>query len=363
MKINFEELFEEKILKRGYSYYLEDSVHDVTKNGNCYEGLVYGTEIYEVQVEINENGNVENMDCDCPYAEENNCKHMAALLYYIENDGEIENKKIIRNIDNFDKILDRISENEIKEFVLEKLYENSEFQNEFRSKFVQYFEKTPKRVYERRISQSVYQAIGRKGFIEYNETDRFSDPMYDYIQEARNLIRHKEYQAPFWIASLILEELPDLPIDDSDGTTTYVEDECIEVIEEILEKCKSENIINEIFDWIIKTIKNDTLGDYSDGIEKILDEYFTEDKFINERLKIIDTKIQELNKEKDRYSEYELENLIKTKIALLYQLGKDKEALGTIKDNIYFIPIRRMLIDKERENGNIDQVEKLLKEE
>lgn len=362
MKINFEELFEEKILKRGYSYYLEDSVQDVTKNENCYEGLVYGTEIYEVQVEIDEDGNVEDMDCDCPYAEENNCKHMAALLYYIENEGQIENKKVIRNIDNFDKILDRISENEIKEFVLERLYENSEFKNEFRSHFVQYFEKTPKREYERRISKSVYQAIGRKGFIEYNETDRFSDPMYDYIQEARNLIKHKEYQAPFWIASLILEELPELPIDDSDGTTSYVESECVEVIEKILDKCKSESIINEIFNWIIESIKNDTLGDYSEGIEKILDEYFTEDKFINERLKIIDTKIQELRKEKDHYSEYKLESLIKTKIALLYQLGMDKKALETIKDNIYFVPIRKMLIDKEKENGNIDQAEKLLKE-
>lgn len=362
MKIDFEELFEEKILKRGYSYYLDDSVHDVTKNGNCYEGLVYGTEIYEVQVEMDEEGNVEDMNCDCPYAEENNCKHMAALLYYIENEEQIENKRVIRNTDNFDKIVDRISENEIKEFVLAKLYENLEFQNEFRSHFVQYFEKIPKKVYERRISQSVYQAIGRKGFIEYNETDRFSYPMYDYIQEAKNLIKHKEYQAPFWIASLILEELPDLPIDDSDGTTSYVESECVEVIEEILDKCKSENIINEIFNWIIESIKNDTLGDYSEGIEKILDEYFTEDKFINERLKIIDTKIQELNQEKDHYSEYKLESLIKTKIALLYQLGMDKEALETIKDNIYFVPIRKMLIDKERENGNIDQVEKILKE-
>lgn len=362
MRINFEELFEEKILKRGYNYYLEDSVHDVTKNGNYYEGLVYGTEIYEVQVEIDENGNVEDMDCDCPYAEENNCKHMVALLYYLENDGQIKSKKIIRNTDNFDKIVDKISENEMKEFILAKLYENSDFQNEFRSYFVQYFEKTPKRVYEKRISQSVYQAIGRKGFIEYNETDRFLDPMYDYIQEARNLIKHKEYQAPFWIVSLILEELPELPIDDSDGTTSYVESECIEVIEEILEKCKSENIINEIFNWIIESIKNDTLGDYSEGIEKILDEYFTEDKFINERLKIIDAKIQELNQEKDYYTGYRLESLIKTKIALLYQLGMDKEALETIKDNIYFVPIRRMLIDRERENGNIDQVEKLLKE-
>lgn len=362
MKINFEELFEEKILERGYNYYLEDSVHEVTKNGNYYEGLVYGTEIYEVQVKINRNGNVEDMDCDCPYAEENNCKHMAALLYYLENEGQVESKKLTRNTDNYDKIVSRISENEIKEFVIEKLYENSDFQNEFRSYFVQYFEKTPKKVYERRISQSVHQSIGNKGFIEYNETYKFSNSMYDYIQEANNLIKHKEYQAPFWIASLILEELPDLPIDDSDGTTSYVESECIEVIEKILQKCKNNDIKVEIFNWIIESIKNDSLGDYSDGVEKILDEYFTENKFINERLKIINGKIQELKQEKDYYSEYNLENLIKTKIALLYQLEMDEDALKTIEDNIYYVPIRRMLIDIERKKGNIDRVEKLLKE-
>ena len=362
MKINFEKLFDEKILKRGYNYYLEDAVHDVTRNGNHYEGLVYGTEIYEVQIEINDNGNVEDMDCDCPYAEENNCKHMVALLYYLENDGKIESKKIIRNTDNYDKILDKIPENEIKEFVLEKIYENFDFQNEFRSHFVQYFEKTPKKVYEKRIAQSIYQAIGRKGFIEYNETYKFSNAMYDYIQEANNLIKHNEYQAPFWIASFILEELQDLPIDDSDGTTSYVESECVEVIEKILEKCKNDSVINEIFNWIIESIKNDTLGDYSDGIEKVLDEYFIEDKFVNERLKIIDEKIQELEQQEDHYSEYKLEELIKTKIALLYQLGMDKEAIKTIKENIYYVPIRRMLIDIERKNENIDKVEKLLKE-
>ena len=362
MNINFEELFEEKILERGYNYYLEDSVHEVTKNGNYYEGLVYGTEIYEVQVKINRNGNVEDMDCDCPYAEENNCKHMAALLYYLENEGQVESKKLTRNTDNYDKIVSSISENEIKEFVIEKLYENSDFQNEFRSYFVQYFEKTPKKVYERRISQSVYQAIGRKGFIEYNETYKFSNSMYDYIQEANNLIKHKEYRAPFWIASLILEELPDLPIDDSDGTTSYVESECIEVIEKILQKCKNNDIKVEIFNWIIASIKNDSLGDYSDGVEKILDEYFTENKFINERLKIINGKIQELKQKNDYYSEYKIEDLIKTKIALLYQLEMDEDALKTIEDNIYYVPIRRMLIDIERKKGNIDRVEKLLKE-
>ena len=61
MKIDFEKLFDEKILKRGYNYYLEDAVHNVTRNGNHYEGLVYGTEIYEVQIEIADNGNVEDI--------------------------------------------------------------------------------------------------------------------------------------------------------------------------------------------------------------------------------------------------------------------------------------------------------------
>lgn len=362
MKIDFEDLFEEKILKRGYNYYLEDAVQEVTKNENIYEGLVYGTEIYEVQAEIDGDGNIEDIDCDCPYAEENNCKHMAAFLYYLENDGQIENKKVVRNTDNYGEIIERIAENEIKEFILEKLYEDTDFQNEFRSYFVQYFEKMPKRVYERKIAQSIYQAIGRKGFIEYNETWKFSNAMNDYIQEAGNLIKHKEYQIPFWIASLILEELPDLPIDDSDGTTTYIESECIDVIERILEKCKNGNIIREIFNWIIEILKNETLGDYTDGIEKLLDEYFTEDKYINERLKLIEEKIHNLKNKQEYYSEYKIEKLIKTKIALLYQLGEEKEALKTIKDNVYYVSIRNMLIDIEKTNGNIDKVEQILKE-
>lgn len=361
MKIDFEDLFDEKILKRGYNYYLEDSVHDVTKNGNCYEGLVYGTEIYEVQIKIDDKGDIEDMRCNCPYAEENNCKHMVALLYYLKNDKKI--KKTIKNTENYDRILDKISEKEIKEFVLEKIYENFDFQNEFRKYFIQYFKKTSKKVYEKRIAQSIYQVIGRRGFIEYDETYKFSNVIYDYMQEANNLIKHNEYQTPFWIASLILEELPDLPIDDSDGTTSYVESECIEVIEEILEKCKNNNIIIEIFNWMLEVIKKDTLGDYSYEVKRLLDEYFTEDKFVNEKLKVIDEKIQKLKQqEKYYYSDYKMEELIKTKIALLYQLNMDKEAIKTIKENIYYVSIRRMLIDIEMEKGNIDNVEKLLQE-
>lgn len=362
MKIDFEDLFDAKILKRGYDYYLEDSVHEVTKEGNRYEGVVFGTEIYDVQVELESNGNVKSVSCDCPYAEEDNCKHMAALLYYLANGGQVKSKEKIREKNDYNKIIEKISEGEIKDFVLGKLNEDSNFQNEFRSRFIQYFEKAPRKVYERRISQSIAQALGRRGFIEYNETDKFTDIIYDYMQEANNLIKYKEYQTPFWIASLILEQLPDLPIDDSDGTTYDVANECADVIESVLEKCKDDSVINEIFNWIIESIKNDTLGDYSDEVEGLLDEYFTEDKFVIERLAVTEEKIKALNPKQagNICVEYRLEELIKTKIALLYQLRMDEEALQTIKDNVCYDDIRKMLIEKEKKNKNIKEVEKLL---
>ncbi len=362
MEINFEELFDKEILRRGYRYYLEDAVQKVTKNEEIYKALVYGTEIYEVEVNINENGVVEDMDCDCPYARNDNCKHMAALLYYIKNEDEIENIKETKNVNNYDKVISKIKESEIKEFILQKLYSDVDFQNEFRTYFVQYFEKAPKEFYKKRICESVCQAIGRKGFIEYRETNRFLEPMDGYIQEARNLIKHKEYQAPFWIVSIILEELPGLPIDDSDGITGEVAYDCAEVVEEILKVCKDKNIVNEIFNWINEAIKKDTLKYYLDGIEELLDEYFTEDMFKEERLKTVELRIEELKGRKDWSSEYDLEEFIRTKIELLYQLGRKEEALEIIKENVYYVSIRRMLMEQEKVNGNIEKVEELLLE-
>ena len=363
MDIDFENLFEKKILKRGYDYYLEDAVQDVTRDGNHYEALVYGTDIYEVEIDINNEGEIENMECECPYAIGDNCKHMAAVLYYIINDEIIENKNIPKIKNSYENIINNIQESEIKEFVLQKLYEDKGFQNEFRSFFAQYFEKVPKNVYKRRIEQSIYHAIGRKGFIEYDETDMFSNLMDDYIQEAQNLIKHNEYQTPFWIASIILEQLPNLPIDDSDGATCYVERLCVEVIEDILQNCKDKNIIEEIFNWILNSIKNNTLEGYSDELENILDKYYDDERYIKDRLKIIEKRIDNLNEDEDSYYyDYKIEDLIKTKVNLLQKIGEEEKALEIIKENIEYTEIRKMLIDIEYKNGNLDKVEELLKD-
>lgn len=79
------EWFSSVILSRGYDYYTSGAVSDITKTDTGYEATVYGSEPYDVKVEIMDDCLLE-ADCSCPYASDGSCcKHEAALLYCIGN--------------------------------------------------------------------------------------------------------------------------------------------------------------------------------------------------------------------------------------------------------------------------------------
>ena len=81
---SWKDYFEKRILDRGRSYYNNGAVQNLRKTAEGYEAYVSGTVRYEVEIEM-ENGKVEYMSCDCPYADSGeNCKHMAAVMYVIE---------------------------------------------------------------------------------------------------------------------------------------------------------------------------------------------------------------------------------------------------------------------------------------
>ena len=80
-KMNWERRFQHWILDRGYDYYLREAVKNMKVTEDCITANVMGTEPYEVEIFL-EDGEVAEMYCSCPYAEEGkNCKHMAAVLY------------------------------------------------------------------------------------------------------------------------------------------------------------------------------------------------------------------------------------------------------------------------------------------
>lgn len=83
-------LFSQTILARGKRYYTNGSIRKFCKDGSHYTASVKGTRTYRVSITI-ENDSVTEMDCSCPYADDgHSCKHMAAVLYKIEEENAFE---------------------------------------------------------------------------------------------------------------------------------------------------------------------------------------------------------------------------------------------------------------------------------
>ncbi len=82
--VNWRNLFEPQILKRGREYFKRGEVRDLTFDREGMYALVRGRKLYRVSVRMRGTG-VAEMKCNCPYAEQGKrCKHMAAVLFEAE---------------------------------------------------------------------------------------------------------------------------------------------------------------------------------------------------------------------------------------------------------------------------------------
>lgn len=86
---DFEEYFSPRILERGKEYYKNHHVITLDRiEEGYYEAEVEGSQIYTVFVELEENGEISDISCDCPYDWEEFCKHEAAVLYALREQEE-----------------------------------------------------------------------------------------------------------------------------------------------------------------------------------------------------------------------------------------------------------------------------------
>ena len=93
---NWKQMFTSKILDRGYAYYTDGLVEDLFRDGDTITAVVNGTEDYEVAF-IFDGNEIEELFCTCPYAEDGfYCKHMAAVLYELEDTKRFPSRIILQ---------------------------------------------------------------------------------------------------------------------------------------------------------------------------------------------------------------------------------------------------------------------------
>ncbi|MGD9567069.1 MAG: SWIM zinc finger domain-containing protein [Sedimentibacter sp.] len=77
---NFNEFVDEKILSRGYEYYLDGLVDFLDKVNHEYIFQVQGRYLYEVLITLDDSGEMIYSKCNCPYDIGPICKHEVAAF-------------------------------------------------------------------------------------------------------------------------------------------------------------------------------------------------------------------------------------------------------------------------------------------
>ena len=284
MFVNFEGHFSRKVLNKGWQYYDNCFVDDISVDQDIYSAIVHGSADYDVSVNIHKE-NFLNGKCNCPYAlEGHNCKHMAALLYAITDENkvnEIDNTK--DNSFSLLDIIESIDSDKLNEFLYDVLMGNDEMYNDFRIEFSQYFPKMSKREYKDMIDMDIESCCDRYGFIDYKASYRYEDLMGKYNEEARGLLDKEDFVTAYTISTTLLESMIGLEIDDSNGVTSNISQQAIDILCDIVDNAEDEALLNELFIYLKNEILTDRLyNNISVDLSEILDHYMDRVLFLEE---------------------------------------------------------------------------------
>ena len=232
---DWKQLFKPHILERGYEYYRDNAVEEITKRGNTYFATVCGSEEYEVEITVKKD-TVTLMYCDCPYAEINNCKHMAAMLYELEvyrkNGIDLDDSKLKAE---FTAKLEKLSKQELVEFF------SSNANNELMLKLLSTSSISAKKQLAKKLYKQFDLIIKNNtyadGSIDYQNAYRFCDKLGEFIYPALNTffedIGHME---TFDFILHCAEDLAYLEYEDYDCGLYEIENELEYYLKETIEK-------------------------------------------------------------------------------------------------------------------------------
>ena len=369
---DWKDLFQEHILDRGESYYFDGAVLELHKTEHGYHGVVEGTEDYEVDIEM-EGGRICEMYCSCPYAEGgNNCKHMAAVLFEIEEQSEedILTEETCQDDQEqeVEEIIERIPEEELRSFVKGIAAQNSEIQNILMTRYAVKIDEKQMDLLKQGVNQHVWEYGDRSGYIEYRNAWDFCWALENYLEDkVDTLIDRKCYRQAFELTNYVFRTIGNIDIDDSDGGTSQVANACYDKWKEILENC-SEEEKNEMFSWFMSHLSCNYVIDYlEDYMEDFLTHEFQNREMLEKMLKDLDERIEMQALSTDCGSTWSVrhgyENNIIKRLELMERLDFPEEEIREYRRRHWrFSAVRELEIQENLDNGNLDEAIRILQE-
>ena len=361
----FEQLIDEKILKRGLSYFKSGAITDFSEISNGeYEAIVSGTEEYNVQFEISNNTIIAH-DCDCPYDMGPVCKHVVAAIFHLQQD-ELElnqpnlpnpKKKKTKSVSQQVKeLLKAISHNELIEFVQENSKKDKKFRNYFLASFGHLSQNQSKEFYQKQIHSILQTAAGRDGWIGWSDMKYVVKTTGPFLENAEKYLANNNFENVFFISSALLEEMTEAFQygDDSNGDLGYFIESAMELLLKLTQEKLPKTLKEEIFEYCISSFKQQFFEgwDWHLGILHTACELIEKESDADIILNCLDS----VN------GRYEIERAQSFKLNLLRRFKDEKEVEKYINKYISNSSIRTKEIEKAFECKKFERVIKLSKD-
>ncbi|MCK6576730.1 MAG: SWIM zinc finger family protein [Anaerolineae bacterium] len=188
---NFKQIIPGQILTRGREYLRHGQILDLSFDEEelVWEAQVEGTEVYDVRVELLSDGSL-SCSCTCPYDMGEHCKHVAAVLYAVEEAypdqlGGKPRKKPVKRQTRHDKLrrhLEKTSREQLVSILLELAQHDSSLLNQLLI-HLDAGESKPMD-YRRVVKDALRTGRGDYGFLDYAGANRAGRKISELLHQA-----------------------------------------------------------------------------------------------------------------------------------------------------------------------------------
>ena len=385
--MNWYKMFQPHILDRGIEYYEGGAVteFEISSDGHEINAIVEGAEDYNVEIHVRGDV-VESMECDCPYAESGNkCKHMAAVLfayeeYLSENDCEEDEEEYgCRTVlssweGRFDRkkkeivdLVNTIPEDKLRELMVNQLLNNESLRNRLALEYGTGCDASQMKRLESEIKEIHYRNSDRGGFVDWRQASNFTDELCAFLNDkVRKLEERGFIRQAFELTNRVFEMVGNVDMDDSDGGSSYVADECYEFWKLIYEKA-SENDKEYIKKWFESHQDGYVIDYMEEYLQEFLFEEIGSEDYIRQEILELDEIIKDMESDQARHGLYSVhygyQNPVLKRIEYMKKLNcTDKEINAYISEHRQFYVVREMEISDAIEKNDFKKAEAILLE-
>ncbi len=359
---DWEDEFDSLILDRGWGIFSEghdDGLIQIDKlESGLIEARVQGTYLYDVRMTVDKKGH-RQMACQCPYAQDGNtCKHMAAVLYFVEHqykkesvdddvdEGEshgaqqLQSTKALQSTDALMVQLENLSKDQLILFLYPKMMSDSSLRGSFEIYLANLENDIKKLIKEFWIG--VNRFSGRHGMIDYGMAPHFFEFCSDYASHASDMVCSGFLLEAIALIKGITKDFDEIPLDDSDGFTTEFYESLHDIVDHILDQ-EDEDANKALTLWLESVQDNRAQWYLCEVFSDVFDQLMLDEAYIDGHIASLKSRVF-AERAKDDLLNYKWTSDLVALLNALVQKGQSDEALhlSSEYDSVYQVLLWRI---------------------